>query len=252
LEAGRAFILSLSPEYQVSSTQVGDVTVYGYYFQPYDLPNEVSLSASAKAVDIYSRRYGPYPHKTLSIIMGEFNDGMEFSASYFTSRAYYDLYQGDPSNSLFQLSLEYLAVHETSHQWWFEKVANDQAIDPWLDESLATYSERVYFETYAPDQLSLWWYVRSDQYNPQGPVDIPIYEGGGFRPYTNATYFRGAHFLEDLRARIGDEAFFAFLQDYAMQMDGKIATPGDFFAILRQHTDVDFSDVVATYFANQY
>jgi len=83
-------------------------------------------------------------------------------------------------------------------------------------------------------------------------MDIPVYAGTGFQPYTNATYFVGAHFLENLRARIGDEAFFAFLRDYATQMNGKIATPQDFFAILRQHTNVDFSDLVTTYFSNSY
>ena len=81
--------------------------------------------------------------------------------------------------------------------------------------------------------LKLWWYVRSDQYNPQGWVDIPVYQGGGFRPYTNAVYFKGAHFLDDLRSLIGDDTFFAFLQDYLNQENGKIATSADFFRILR-------------------
>ena len=45
-----------------------------------------------------------------------------------------------------------------------------------------------------------WWIYRIDFYNPQGWVDIPVYAGGGFTPIrTNAVYFRGAHFLDDLR-----------------------------------------------------
>jgi len=83
-------------------------------------------------------------------------------------------------------------------------------------------------------------------------VDIPIYEGQGFRPYTNAVYFQGAHFLEDLRARIGDDAFFAFLQDYLAQGRGKIVTADDFFRILSQHTSADYSDLVRQYFQNIY
>jgi hypothetical protein len=42
------------------------------------------------------------------------------------------------------------------------------------------------------------------------------------------------------------------LQDYSTQMNGKIATPQDFFSILRQHTSTDFSDLIATYFTNAY
>jgi hypothetical protein len=254
LTAGRAFVFSMSPDFQVDSTKVGDVTVYSYYYDysSFDIPGRLSLTTTAQALQIYSQRYGPYPHKTLSVIMGNFPDGMEYSASYFTSYGYYNLLAGSPTNSIYQLSVVYLAAHETAHQWWFEQVANDQALEPWLDEAMATYSEHIFFETYYPAELKLWWYVRSDQYDPKGWVDIPIYDGGGFRPYTNAVYFEGAHFLDDLRIRIGDPAFFAFLQDYLNQENGKISTSADFFRILREHTLVDFSDLIKKYFKNSH
>jgi aminopeptidase N len=248
LKAGRAFAISASPEYIVSTEQVKDVTVYSYYFPLYDIPGQAALNASAQALEIFSQRFAPYPHKTLSIVMGDFNDGMEYSAFYFHSRAIYNSYDGTPNNYLTTV-----AVHETAHQWWFERVANDQANHPWLDESLCTYSERIYYETASPDSLEQWWWpVRIDFQQPQGLIDIPTNSAGSEPQYWSIIYFNGAHFLEDLRARIGDEAFFAFLQDYAMQMDGKIATPQDFFAILRQHASTDFSDLIAAYFTNSY
>jgi aminopeptidase N len=180
--------------------------------------------------------------------MGDFNDGMEFSAFFFLSHDFYNLYDGSLNNYLIDV-----AAHETSHQWWFEQVADDQAEQPWLDEALATYSEHVFYETASPASVKLWWWpVRIDFYQPQGWVDIPIYAGGGFRTYTNAVYFRGAHFLDDLRTRIGDEAFFAFLQDYVVKENGKIATTADFFRILSQHTTTDYSDLVSQYFQNSY
>jgi len=133
--------------------------------------------------------------------------------------------------------------------------ANDQALEPWLDEALCAYSERIFYERTYPDLVTWWWdywpgRVGGSQSLPK--IDISVYDGGGFIPYTNTVYLGGAHFLEDLRARIGDEAFFAFLQDYLNQMNGKIATPQDFFAILRQHTSADLSDLIATYFTNAY
>ena len=146
-----------------------------------------------------------------------------------------------------------MTVHETAHQWWFEQVADDQAEQPWLDEALATYSEHVFYETASPSSLKSWWWpVRVDFYQPQGWVDIPIYAGGGFRPYTNSVYLRGVHFLDDLRTRIGDAAFFGFLQDYLVKENGKIATSADFFHILSQHTTTDYSDIVRKYFQNSY
>lgn len=247
LTAGRTFAISASPEFQSVNTQVGDVTITSYYFPFYETPGKAVLEVSAQAVQLYNQQFGPYPHKSLAAVMGDFNDGMEYSAFYFLPRDFYNLYDGKAMNYLV-----FVAAHETAHQWWFERVANDQAEHPWLDESLCTYSERLYYEAYHPELVSTWWPYRMYYYDPSAKMDIPVYAGNGFQPYTNATYFRGAYFLEDLRTRIGDEAFFAFLQDYAVQMNGKIATPQDFFAILRQHTSADVSDLIATYFTNSY
>jgi hypothetical protein len=247
LTAGRTFAISASPEFQTAVSQAGDVTITSYYFPFYEAPGEAVLDVSTQAVQLYSQLFGAYPHRSLAAVMGDFNDGMEYSAFYFLPRDFYNLYDGTAKNYL-----TFVAAHETSHQWWFERVANDQAEYPWLDESLCTYSERLYYENYYPELVEWWWPYRMYYFDPAAKMDIPVYEGTGFQPYTNATYFVGAHFLEDLRTRIGDEAFFAFLADYAAQMDGKIATPDDFFAILRQHTSADFSDLIATYFANSY
>lgn len=249
LTAGRAFVMSISPDFQVASQQIGDITVYSYYFPLSKNSGQAVLTTTIQAIQVYTQHYGPYPHKTLSAVMGDFNDGMEYSAFFYLSRDFYNLYNSasSPVNYLITVT-----AHETAHQWWFEQVASDQAEQPWLDEALATYSERVFYESIYPNLVPEWWAYRVDFYQPQGFVDIPIYSGGGFRPYTNAVYFRGAHFLEDLRHRIGDDVFFAFLQDYLKQEEGKIATSSDFFRILNEHTKTNYSDLVLHYFQNVY
>ncbi len=249
LTAGRTFALAASPDFLTASTQVDGVIVTSYYLQPmYEGAGKAALNAAAQALQIFSQRYGPYSHKTLAVVMGDFNDGMEFSGFFYLSRDFYNLYDGTTKTYLV-----FVAAHETAHQWWFEQVASDQALQPWLDEALATYSEHVFYETVSPASITQWWWLyRVDVYNPQGFVDIPIYAGGGFQPYTNAVYFRGAHFLDDLRGRIGDAAFFGFLQDYLKQENGKIATASDFFRILATHTTTDYSDIVNKYFQNVY
>jgi aminopeptidase N len=221
--------------------------VSSYYFPFYEWGGQAALQASAEALQVYGQKFGPYQHKSFSLVMGDFNDGMEFSAFYYLPKSAYDLYDGSNASLLTAV-----AVHETSHQWWFEQVGNDQAQQPWLDESLATYSEHIYYENIHPDLMDWWWAYRIDIYNPQGFIDIPIYDGKGFRLYTNAVYLRGVHFLEELRKRIGDEAFFAFLQDYLAQGRGKIVTANDFFRILKEHTSTDYSDIVRQYFQNIY
>jgi len=220
--------------------------VYSYYLPIYQRAGLAAMNASAQALQVFSQRFGMYPHKTLSIVMADFKDSMEFSALYFHSRSFYDLYDGTPRDYL-----TFVAVHETGHQWWFDQVANDQALEPWLDESLTTYSESLYYETLHPELLSLWWSNRIDFFEPTGNIDISVYDGQNDENYKHTVYFNGAHFLQDLRVRIGDQAFFSFLQDYFFQEKGRIANAGDFFRILDEHTDVDYSDIVREYFRSR-
>ncbi len=248
IEAGRTFALSFALDYRVVTKNVGNVVIRSYYFPPYETAATAVLNATAQSFEIYSQRFGPYPHKTLSVVQGDFNDGMEYSALYYHSKGIYNNYDGTLMNHLTAVS-----VHETAHQWWFEQVANDQGFEPWLDESLATFSEIVYYETVQPEVLTKWWWTyRFDPYKPLNQVDSRIYEGEGQRLYWNKIYLNGAHFQQDLRTRIGDEAYFAFLQDYLAQMRGKISTTDDFFRILRLHTSADISDLIAQYFQNPH
>ncbi|HXF85903.1 MAG TPA: M1 family aminopeptidase [Anaerolineales bacterium] len=247
LEAGRAFALSLSTLYKVAMQKVGDVTVFAYYFAFYDAPGEAMLQTTVEALQVFEEKFGPYRHKTMTAVQGDFNDGMEYSAFYFISRDYFNLYDGTPKNYLVIIS-----AHETAHQWWFDGVANDQGIEPWLDETLATYSERIYYESVYPDLVEWWWGYRYFEFQEAGFVDTPIYDGGGQRPYWDKTYLTGARFMEDLRQRIGDDLFFAFLRDYYTQYVGRRATAQDFFRVLREHTAADLSDLMAKYFRNSY
>jgi len=247
MEAGRTFALSMSLYYKVATEQVGDVTVFSYYFAFYDLPGKALLQTTANAMKVFNEKFGPYRHKTLTAVQGDFNDGMEFSGFYFISRDYFNLYDGTPKNYLV-----IIASHETAHQWWFDAVADDQAREPWLDEALATYSERIFYETAYPDQVKWWWSYRYFEFDGPGYVDTQIYDGGGQRPYWDKVYLTGTRFLEDLRTRVGDDVFFAFLKDYYTQFVGKRVTSSDFFRVLREHTATDVSDLVTKYFQNSY
>jgi hypothetical protein len=246
LTEGRAFALSASRDFEVSSLKVGDVKISSYYFPIYKSAGEGALIASKQAIEVFSERFGPYPHETLSLIVADFMDSMEFSALYFNSRYFYDQFDGSPQNYL-----TFVSVHETAHQWWFEQVANDQALEPWLDEALATYSEEIFYETKYPDLVPWWWSYRINFFEPSGYIDIPVYQGQNDDNYKRIVYFNGTHFLRDLRARIGDEAFYAFLKDYYTQEKGQIATRDDFFHIFAAYTDEDYSDIVRGYFRNR-
>jgi len=246
LENVRSFAFSVSPGYKTASTKVNGVTVKSYFFNNENAQGQAVLGEVAKALMTFGSLFGPDPYTSLNIVESPFYDGMEYDGLFLLSRDYYLAENGTVLNNLIDI-----AVHETAHQWWFGSVGNDQAMEPWLDEALATYSERLFYEKNYPD-VNAWQAFRIDAYNPTGWVDTDIYHGVDFRTYANAVYLRGAQFLQALRGRVGDEVFFAFLKDYSLQMAGKRATSTDFFRILRQHTSADISDLISGFFQNAH
>ena len=128
-------------------------------------------------------------------------------------------------------------------------MGNDQALEPWLDEALCTYSELLFYENLYPDVLDSWWRpLRVAYYQPAGWVDLHLYNSGSYRTYRDAVYFQGAYFLDELRLLMGDEAFFSFLQAYIVTYTGKIATTDNFFSLLATYSTADLSVLRAKYF----
>jgi hypothetical protein len=241
----RNFVWSVSPEYRVFQKDVDGVTLLGYGF-PYDAEiGEAAFKATVEAFQLYQQLFGPYPHESLTMVQADFLHGMEYDGLYFLSKAFYNTYDGTPATYLVAI-----AVHETAHQWWFGLVGNDQAMEPWLDEAMCTFTELLYYENLHPDALSWWWDYRVEYYEPQGWVDLNIYDAGGYRPYRDAVYLNGMKFLLELRDLVGKDAFEAFLQDYVTSNTHKIATSEDFFTTLGKHTDADWRLLKAKYFQN--
>jgi hypothetical protein len=243
LESARTFVLSASPDYQATTSNLDGVSLTSYYFATDKISGETTLQESAKALSVFSDMFGAYTHPSLSIVEADFFDGMEYDGLFFLGRPFYTANDGTKLNFMVDL-----AVHETAHQWWFGRVGSDQALEPWLDEALSTYSEYLFYENVYPGVAETWWQFRVNCFFPMGDVDSSIYTTNDFQAYANSVYLRGAQFLRDLRSRIGDEVFFAFLKDYAAQMMGKVATTNDFFRILGDHTDLDITDLVQIYF----
>jgi hypothetical protein len=247
LYGARALALSASDEFLMSESAVGPVKIRSYYFDGYKAAGEGILYAAAQAVSLFSAKFAPYPYETLSIVQTDIHDGMEADGLVFVASDFYGQYGGGAKNNLVSIG-----VHEISHQWWYGLVGNDQALEPWLDEMMATYSERIFYEFNYLRYGDWWWQFRVDYFKPTGYVDTPIYSGGSFRAYVNAVYLRGARFMEDLRVRMGDDNFYAFLKDYAARYSRQRVTTADFFAAVRAHTNADISDLTMKYFSGSY
>lgn len=252
LRLARSFAWSASPYYataveNVAAASGSTVAVTSYYFPFYEDAGSQAASTTARALALFEKHYGPYPHQSLAVVQADFVDGMEYSGLYFLSKDYYNWYRGGEAQLL-----SAIAAHETAHQWWYGLVGNDQALEPWLDEALCTYSERIYYEQAGQEALDWWWAYRINYFEPHGKIDLSIYDAQGeykgYRNYRDVVYLNGAKFFEELRQLVGEEVFFEFLRDYRERNAYRLATRQTFFEILELHATADLDPLIEKYF----
>ncbi len=245
-EKARNFVWSASALYEISEIQVGDTLIRNYSFPFNPAANQQALKDTAAALELANRLFTPYPRKLLSVVEADFLDGMEYDGLFFLSRGFYNNDIIPP-----RAYITIIAAHETAHQWFYASIGSDQAKEPWLDESLCTYFERIFYENFYPNDLDWWWTTRILYFNPGGYINLPLYDYPGYTSYRNSVYLNGAIFIEQLRQQIGDEIFFAFLKDYTTTFSGKQVNSQDFFDLLANHTDQDLGPLLARYFSQQ-
>lgn len=243
-ENARSFAMAASDKYQVATTQVGGTTVHSYFFPADQEAGEAALETAARALELFSELYAPYPYADYRVVETEFAGGMEFSGLTFLGSAFYAEYDGTSRTPLIPLT-----AHEAAHQWFYGLVGNDQVTEPWLDEAPAEYSAFVYYERFLPDDADWWWFYAVDQWVPTGRVDSHLYLfRNDSRPYYDAVYRRGAQFMHDLRETMGDPAFFGFLAEYQRRYAYRMARSRDFFSLVQEFTTADLVSLQEEYF----
>ena len=88
----------------------------------------VALVFARHALEALMSRYGRYPWRTYTLVIPPdlYEVGIEYPMLSFVGRGPY---------------ARLIVDHETAHQWFYSLVGNDQARDPWLDETLATWGQ---------------------------------------------------------------------------------------------------------------
>ena len=243
LELARGFAFSMSDSYVEYEIEQEGVIIRSYVFPGHEASGVAAAEIAARSISLFGELLIPYPRKMFSVVEAEFLHNMEFDGMTLINYGVLQFYDGKTRNNL-----TILTPHETSHQWFYSLVGNDQALEPWLDEALATYCEVLYYDRYHPEDVQWWWDSRVTGYDPTGYVDSSIYFPDGYYPYIYAVYLRGAMFLQTLRDAVGDEAFFGSLKEYVATYAYTIATGEDFFAILAKHSNVDLTPILAEYF----
>lgn len=243
LDSARTFALSISPGFQVTTATINSVVVSSYYYPENRLAGLEALQTAADAMQLFSNQFTEYPHAGLSIVEAGFHDGMEYDGLVFLDQNLYTNYIGNEEGYLTAI-----VAHETAHQWWYGIVANDQALEPWLDEALATYSELLFYEANHPQSVDWWWDIRVLRFEPDGNLGDTIYDHDEFHSYVDTIYLNGALFIDEIRNSLGNADFHDLLQEYLSAHRHQLAGADDFWAILRAYDSENAGFLKQKYF----
>lgn len=208
----RDHIFLASARYDHITQQVDGTTLNVFYYKDADsAATQNVLKYAALSLRTYNRTYGEYPFAEFDVVENPTPTGVEYPGLVEVAEREWT----DQS-----VYLEVIVCHETAHQWFYSLVGNDQVNHPWLDESLASYSEFVYWRVAHPN--------RADQYinnkrtalnnylatgNTDQPLDLPV---ANYTPtaYGAIVYTKGPLFFVELEKVLGREGVYNALHEY--------------------------------------
>ena len=130
--------------------------------------------------------------------------------------------------------LDEINVHEMAHTWFGDAIVCRDYAHAWLKESWATYIEQVWFEeTVSEDERQYQYWGDSSRYfsEADGRYRRPIVTrefNSSWDMYDAHLYPGGACRLHTLRCELGDEDFWAGVQDYVAENIGGVVETDDF------------------------
>jgi hypothetical protein len=167
------------------------------------------LAAAQKSVSTFSASFGSYPHPELDVVLGAFPDfgGMEYPTIVFSEVD------------------KWTVAHEIAHQWWYGLVGNDQYAEPWLDESLATWSEGLPFD-------DAWVGCASYDFLGASRLTSDMGYWGDHPAHYDAVYDGGGCMLANLAVKFGAARLQSILRGYAADHWLGVARTEDFTAAI--------------------
>ena len=210
---------------------------------------------AARAVEFFSKLYGPYPYSQLSLTQmpGDLSQGWPSlvflsSFSFLTPEDKSHLHLSDLDKTLSNA----VVAHEIAHQWWGDLVSWKSYRDQWLVEALANYSSLMLLETHDPSRFAaimqrfrenLLTKNKQDREIAQaGPVSLGVRLSNSEFPdgYEMISYGRGTWLLHMLRTMMRDaqpaaarsqplpqEPFIRALMNLRKQYEGRAMTARD-------------------------
>lgn len=193
------------------------------------------------AMEFYADYVGPYAYEKLANVQSNsVGGGMEAATAIF---------YGDQSVTGERTTRwRNVIIHEVAHHWFGNAVTESDWDDVWLSEGFATYFTLLFIEhQYGRDEFVAGLKRSRDLIRPfmdQNPHYRIVHDNldDMSQVVTSAgTYQKGAWVLHMLRGVVGDEAFWAGIQDYYRAFRDRNATTNDFQRAMEEASGMDLS-----------
>jgi aminopeptidase N len=227
---------------------------------------------------VFQSYFGPYPYHQIAVtnIIGSYGQGWP-GLLYLSWITFLDNTQRHALGVKNQTQLtDFFRGHESSHQWWGQRVGWKSYHDQWLSEGFAEFSGLLYvqFRENMKESLAQFRLIKellsTEDLNRHKVQELgPIWLGQrisssvtGPGSYQDLIYSKGGYVLQMLRMQLTDprnpdpeHTFKETMQDYCKTYDNKAASTEDFKAIVEKHMtksmDLDGNQKMDWFF-NQY
>jgi aminopeptidase N len=244
----REFLLHTSPQFASDTVEAYGTRVTSYWLPGQEAAGRNALRYAVAALRIFSDYFGEYPFADMAVAPAPLTyRGMEYPQVNLIGVELY---------TRFQNSMEILVAHEVAHQWWYQIVHNDPVNTPWLDEALAEYAVKLYYEGLRGEEVAEQlqrqrWLTpvtlllqQSDQPSVDVAIDRPVASFETGSQFETLIYGRGALLYDMMRSILGERPFRRFLRDYLTRYRYQIVTTADWLEMIRE---LDNRELLALY-----
>lgn len=253
----REFTLVVSKRFREEVAWAGKVAVKCLAFPEHEYYAKNITRAAAKAVETYSRWFGPYPNAELVFAESYFGwNGNECSGLVMVDERVFSM------PKLGAGYVDYLISHETCHQWFYNVIGTDGYRETFMDEAFANYfAHRLMDEVHGKNNALVmfprpWAWLPSIQRNDyrfaqfygtvgRGELGPPVQEMPKYRHVVNlfsSAYDRGSKILGMIEERLGETAFLDFMRILYKRYYFRILFASDFQRALEEYTGKDWSE----------
>lgn len=249
----RDFVIIADTDLRKFEQEIDGTTVTAWVRPDHASNGEIVARWMAETLELFNPLLGDYPYRQLQMVDIAMSNASGVEYPQLITVGTREM-EAPPDTSEW---LEITVVHEMIHQWFYNIVGNNQYRHAFIDEGLTSFISTYTWFAHTRNERAAKELTRSLFESPwrswaesQGDavVDTPTDDFASMSAYVIVAYSKAPLGFQAIHDAMGEDHFYAGLQDYVRTWRFRTATPDDLLAALQAHTDVDLQPIWTTWF----